>query len=185
MTLVCNLYGGPGSGKSTTAAAVFSLLKQDGVNCELVREFAKELVWRGDEETLHCQPYVTMKQYARMAVLDGKVDVIVTDSPLLLGLIYRGRGSHDSFQPFLLDLYWEFQNLDYVLKRDPNLPYNPKGRLQNVIEAEQIDHQIGEMLSRLRIKSCWMRAGLAGNADWIASELKSRLTARNTHANTD
>jgi len=36
MTLVVNLYGGPGTGKSTTAAATFAELKMAGINCELV-----------------------------------------------------------------------------------------------------------------------------------------------------
>ena len=45
--LVINLYGGPGTGKSTTAAHVFALLKQRDVNAELVREYAKDIVWEG------------------------------------------------------------------------------------------------------------------------------------------
>ncbi len=44
-TLVVNLLGGPGSGKSTTAADVFARLKWQDINCELVTEFAKDLVW--------------------------------------------------------------------------------------------------------------------------------------------
>ena len=39
------LYASPSSGKSTMAANVFSKLKMFGVNCELVTEFAKDLVW--------------------------------------------------------------------------------------------------------------------------------------------
>ena len=42
---VINLFGGPGSGKSTTAASVFSKLKIMGYNVELVTEFAKDMVW--------------------------------------------------------------------------------------------------------------------------------------------
>ena len=37
---VINLYGGPGTGKSTTAAALFALIKREGYNVELVTEFA-------------------------------------------------------------------------------------------------------------------------------------------------
>ena len=39
------LYASPSSGKSTMAANVFSKLKMLGINCELVTEFAKDLVW--------------------------------------------------------------------------------------------------------------------------------------------
>ena len=58
MTILCNIYGGPGSGKSTSAAGVFSLLKTHGVNAELVTEFAKDLVWEGRDVTLDNQPYI-------------------------------------------------------------------------------------------------------------------------------
>ena len=44
-TLVVNLYGAPGSGKSTGAAYIFAKLKMLGVNCELITEFAKDKVW--------------------------------------------------------------------------------------------------------------------------------------------
>lgn len=43
MTIYVNLYGGPGSGKSTTAAGVVSQLKLLSINAELVTEYAKDL----------------------------------------------------------------------------------------------------------------------------------------------
>ena len=43
--LVVNLFGAPGSGKSTGAAYIFSQLKIAGVNAELVTEFVKDKVW--------------------------------------------------------------------------------------------------------------------------------------------
>ena len=44
-TLIVNLYGGPGCGKSTGAAYLFSKLKMAGVDAEYVPEFAKDKVW--------------------------------------------------------------------------------------------------------------------------------------------
>ena len=46
--LIVNLFGSPGTGKSTGAAYIFSKLKMAGINAELVTEFAKDKVW---EET--------------------------------------------------------------------------------------------------------------------------------------
>jgi adenylate kinase family enzyme len=43
--ILVNLYGAPGSGKSTGAAYIFSKLKMAGVDAELVTEFAKDKVW--------------------------------------------------------------------------------------------------------------------------------------------
>lgn len=41
-TLVVNLLGGPGCGKSTGAAYIFSQLKMRNIDAELVTEFAKD-----------------------------------------------------------------------------------------------------------------------------------------------
>lgn len=82
MTKVINLFAGPGAGKSTTAAALFVLMKTEGYKVELVTEYAKELVYAEDWETLNWQPAVTKEQDARQRRLVGKVDWIITDSPL-------------------------------------------------------------------------------------------------------
>ena len=41
-TLVVNLFGGPGTGKSTMMAGIFAKLKSLGYDCEMCVEFAKE-----------------------------------------------------------------------------------------------------------------------------------------------
>lgn len=40
--ILINLFGAPGTGKSTGAAYIFSQLKMKGINAELVTEFAKD-----------------------------------------------------------------------------------------------------------------------------------------------
>lgn len=89
MSFVINLIGGPGAGKSTTAAGVFFLLKLLNVRCELVTEFAKELTYDENWSDLKRQLYVTAEQERRQRRLVDKVDFIVTDSPLLLGVFAR------------------------------------------------------------------------------------------------
>ena len=42
---VINFYGGPGTGKSVQAAATYCALKKQGLNCELVTEYAKDKLW--------------------------------------------------------------------------------------------------------------------------------------------
>ena len=49
-TKVINLFGNPGSGKSTVAAYLFSELKSRGLEVELVTETAKDLVWDEDRK---------------------------------------------------------------------------------------------------------------------------------------
>ena len=44
-SLVINLAGAPGAGKSTLATEIFSKLKKLGYNCEYVDEYAKHVVY--------------------------------------------------------------------------------------------------------------------------------------------
>lgn len=84
-----NLWGVPGSGKSVLAAQIFAALKIDGVNIELVTEYARELAHRRDEIGPYKQTFVTSTQQQReLTFLEGDADLIVTDSPLGLGYIY-------------------------------------------------------------------------------------------------
>ena len=57
-TLVINLFGGPGCGKSTTMARIFADLKIQGYNAEMVSEFAKDLVYEQRQETMKDELYL-------------------------------------------------------------------------------------------------------------------------------
>ena len=64
--IVVNLLGAPCAGKSTLAALVFSKLKMLGVSCEIVTEFAKDLVWDNSLNSLNNQLYVFSEQFYRV-----------------------------------------------------------------------------------------------------------------------
>ncbi len=132
MKRIINLFGGPGAGKSTTAAGVFSLLKLDGVNCELVTEYAKDLVWEDRHKTLENQFYVSAKQHNRLWRIPETVDIVITDSPILLGILY----SNDKlFKSMLIKKFSEFNNLNFFLNRVKS--FNEIGRLQKEEEANK------------------------------------------------
>ena len=145
--LVVNLFGGPGAGKSTTSAGVFSLLKLHGVNCELVTEFAKELTWADSEICLKDQVYILGNQYHDMFVLKDKVDVIITDSPLLLNLLYEDVS--ELHIKLTLELFNGFNNLNYYINRKKE--YNDIGRMQTENEAIVIDYKCKKMLHTNKI----------------------------------
>src|SRR4051812_46140966 len=89
MTKVINLFGGSGLGKSTTAAGLFYEMKLRGIHCELIREYVKQWAWDGTKIGPMDQVYIFGKQAEAESRIYGKVDIAVTDSPLLLSPIYE------------------------------------------------------------------------------------------------
>ena len=87
-TLVINLFGGPGVGKSTMCASIFSKLKILGFECEMATEYVKDIVWEESFKKLENQIYIFGKQHARVHRLLNKVDIVITDSPLLKSRVY-------------------------------------------------------------------------------------------------
>ncbi len=150
MQKVINLYGGPGTGKSTTAAGVFYKLKTAGVNCEYIQEYAKDKTWEKNNTPLACQEYIFGKQQYRMFRVSGQVEFIITDSPLLLSTIYTPQNYHLPSLPIIVrEAYNSYENLDIFLVRQK--AYQPAGRNQTFDQAKDIDRQILEMLNRQNI----------------------------------
>ena len=148
--LVVNLTGAPGAGKSTGAAKVFTELKQLGVNCELVGEFAKDKTWEHNVMALSCQEYVFGKQSYRLARCRDDVDVIITDSPLPLTIIYNNKASiHESLTNLVMDVFNTYENITFFLKRVK--PYNPKGRNQTEEESNELSLKIMDLYESLDI----------------------------------
>ena len=151
-TLIVNLYGGPGTGKSTGAAYIFAKLKMDGIDAEYVTEFAKDKVWEGSQEAFKCQFYITGKQAFRISRCYGKVDVIITDSPIMLGQIYAERNSQPMLGKACAEeaARYSGHTEDIFLTRVK--PYNPNGRNQTEDESIQIDADIKKMLDSNNIR---------------------------------
>lgn len=126
---------------STGAAFIFSQLKMRGINCELITEYAKDKTWEKNMEALSCQEYIFGNQSFRMKRCRDKVDVIITDSPLPLGIFYNTNpvlGEH--YENLVLDVFNTYENMNYVLVRDK--PYNPIGRNQTEAESDEIGDRI-------------------------------------------
>jgi len=154
MTLVINCYGGPGTGKSTTAAGVFRALKILGVNCEMALEYAKDKVWEESYAVLGNQNYIFGKQHHKLHRLLGKVDIIVTDAPITLSLMYGKMGITENcwkfFEGNVLQTFNNMDNINIFLIREK--PYQTAGRTQNEEEAKELDSKILKMLQDYKIE---------------------------------
>lgn len=119
---VINLYGGPGSGKSTVAAGLFYLFRMDNrFNCELVTEFAKEVVFENARQNLADQVYLLGNQYHRLWRLQkAGVELVITDSPLDLANVYTEyrRGTHKTeIRDLIYSLNEELDNYYILIER--------------------------------------------------------------------
>lgn len=116
--LVVNLYGAPCAGKSTAAAYVFSQLKMAGVNCELVTEFAKDMVYDNCIPAFRNQLYVLGNQFYRLTRLeDAGVEVAITDSPLLLSVYYNESPAlGEEFDKLVACIASHYPTLNYFLE---------------------------------------------------------------------
>jgi nicotinamide riboside kinase len=151
-TLIVNLISGPGTGKSTMSGGLFYRMKRTGINCEYIQEYAKDKTWSEDKQTLLCQPYVTGKQFYRTSRLLNKVEVAVTDSPVITGILYQGFGCTPSWEKWAIEAFNEFNNLNIFLVRNTkNHPYNPKGRSQKEEEAIEKDNEARAILDKYNI----------------------------------
>lgn len=142
-TLVVNLFAGPGAGKSTGAAYIFSKLKMLGYDCEYVSEFAKDKVWERNDEVFKSQFYITGKQIFKIKRCYGKVDIIVTDSPIAIGAQYL-KEDELKLGPAIIEEFNKYNNLNFFINRVKG--YNPNGRHQTLEEAMAIDESVKKWL---------------------------------------
>ena len=161
MAIIVNLIGAPGAGKSTGAAYVFAMLKMNGVNAEYVGEFAKDKVWEGAQVALKHQEYIFGKQSFKQARCADCVDVVVTDSPLLLSIFYnRFESLGDAFNQTVLNTFNSYDNLVYFIERVKE--YNPSGRMQTKEESDKISEDLKQLLTKYNISYNVIRGQIDG-----------------------
>lgn len=147
--IVVNFYAGPGAGKTTAALELTAELKKIGVNVEYVSEYAKDLVLEGKVELLSNQQHVTDEQYHRIDRLCNAVDVIVTDSPVLLGIVYGADRIDENYRKQIRDYYDSFNNINLYVER--KVAYQNEGRVETEQQARTLDTLITKMLSIQKI----------------------------------
>jgi len=152
MKKIINLYGGPGVGKSSTAADLYSISKKNDINTELVREYVKNWVWEGRDIRPGDQVYIAAKQSKLERVCFGRVNLIITDSPMLLTHYYEDK--YDDTFPVCEGIIKKHAELaeryGYISEHiflNRVKKYNPLGRYQNEEEAKEIDRELKNLLT--------------------------------------
>ncbi len=152
-TTIINIYAGAGAGKSTTTAEVFALLKKAGVSCEQITEYVKGWAWRGRPIGEWDDVYLFAKQLHRESACYGKVDYVITDSPIGLAAVYERVYPKPGNRHPMLDLVREFEKrqdaadikrVNCLLLR--NKPYVQDGRYEDEQAARGVDSVCEEFL---------------------------------------
>lgn len=164
MTIVFNFYGGPGTGKTTSAAYCFAMSKDDQYNSEYVNEAAKDRAWDKKPIRLRDQFELFEEQTKREKRPYGEAALIFADSPVWLSAYYSSLHKNSSrfgeatcvvVEELCKEFYREarsrgVQHIDIWLKRIK--PYNKKGRFQTEEEAKEIDNLMRPYLESLGVQ---------------------------------
>lgn len=159
--LVVNLLGGPCTGKSVLASQLFVALKKKGISVDLISEFAREEIYSNSHKNLENQVYVFGHQQHRLWRLQGKVQVAITDSPLLLNICYA-KTKNPAFEEFVIQEYRLYHNLNYLMLRDHNkFPFDREdvGRIHDAEESSVIDEQIKNLLEKYELEFLPIKPG--------------------------
>lgn len=156
-TKVINLVGGPGAGKSTIASGVFNLLKMNRKDAELVNEYPKALVWEERKKTFDDSLYLFAKQAHIQYSINGKVDYMVTDRPLIMSNMYHNFWMaqdwpdewNEAFYKMVKETWDLYDNQVYLINRV--IPYSANGRNENEEEALKQDRLTKKWLDDLGI----------------------------------
>ncbi len=145
-----NIYGGPGVGKSTLAARIYSDLRRRLSSIELVQEVVKQYVYAG--RTLKPWDYVHIfgQQFeAEHLPLSAGVKTIITDSPLFLQCIYADRCDSPVYEP-LVDICRmfdkEYSVMNLLVLHSKATPYETLGRWQDKDGASKVGKIIKDAL---------------------------------------
>ncbi|HBM98073.1 MAG TPA: hypothetical protein DD413_01470, partial [Ruminococcus sp.] len=153
-TIVINAFAGPGAGKTTSCLEIAEKLKKQGFVTEYVQEYAKELVWDNKLDLLNGsmenQFAILQEQLNRIDRLYGKVDFIVTDSPVLLNATYL-KESNEKYVKAVQEIYSHFDNFNYFVERNVEA-FETEGRIHNLEQSLQIDDELKDTLAELNLE---------------------------------
>lgn len=157
-TIVINAFAGPGAGKTTSCLEVAEKLKKQGFVTEYVQEYAKELVYDNNLIMLdghyEHQFDILREQVKRINRLYGKVDFILTDSPVLLNNTYlnedKGTNDYVTYCENVKKIYTLYDNFNYFVERDKSA-FEEEGRIHNLEQSIVIDDELKNTLHNNQI----------------------------------
>jgi hypothetical protein len=147
--LTVNLFGGPGVGKSTLACLLYAELKKQYIETEYLSDTARTLILEGNIKGVENNIYLFGLQLHELSCAYEVSQVVICDSPMLLGAIYRPWVS-DVLPDLILEQHNKFNNLNILLARG-DVDYSEVGRMHSLVESIQLDRDIEDYLDKKHI----------------------------------
>jgi len=172
-TIIINLFGAPGAGKSTSATELFSKLKKLHLKCEYLHEYAKDLIYSKDDFKLKDQIYILAKQrHPILRMEDNNVDIVITDGAYIIGNVFLNDDTSfaKEFKALNRKLFCMHNNMNYFLKRTHK--FEKFGRKETEKEANERGLEIKNELRKSNQKFIEIDSSEAVN--YIMKDLKTK-----------
>ena len=109
----------------------FKIFFEDGT------EYAKDMVWEERFNIFQDQIYILGKQNRKLLRLAEKVDWVLTDSPIIMGIAYMvDTPYNETLKQLILEVFNGYDNLNIFVNR--NHGYQELCRNQNEQEADNL-----------------------------------------------
>lgn len=148
--IVVNLIGGPGCGKSIISARLFAKLKMKYISCDISFEYIKRKLREKALKVIESQIYIFGKQQFQLFTMKDEVEVIITDSPIILSAIYD-KTNCPHLKALILKEFRSYKNLTYFIERDEAVKYEQEGRYQDLEGAKKVDRMVKKFMDKNNI----------------------------------
>jgi len=148
--IVVNLIGGPGCGKSIMAAKLFEKLKLKYISCDISMEYIKRKLREKALKVIESQIYIFGKQQFQLFTMKDEVEVIITDSPIILSAIYD-KTECPHLKALILKEFNAYNNITYFIDRDETAEYEQEGRYQDLKGAKKVDKMVKKFMDKHKI----------------------------------
>lgn len=169
-----SIFGPPCSGKSTTSAALFAVLKRKGFVVEIITEYVKSWVYLERTPKSYDGCYLFAKQlHAEDIVLRTGSSHIITDCPIWLAAFYAQYYSH-TYWTDLVSLAQKFEaenpSINILLQRD--VSYSNIGRFHDSEESQKIALALDGFLTHQNISFVVFKStDFDGISDFVISKI--------------
>jgi len=148
------LFGAPGAGKTVLTHELFVYFKKQGRNCEIVNELAREWAYLDRPIQSMDQIFLFGTQLNREDSLlsRGKVDFIISDSPILLNSYYGVKKNRELMQSYLEMIRCfedKFSSINLFCPNNPKYQFHEQGRFHTRQQAEEISREMLDFMDRM------------------------------------